>query len=228
MIKNKAEQALHLQFNEVLIDAIDTLQEELQEGISEYALISLLQAPPFNLFDERCLSDQSTLFKTHFILFHCLYRLQQHYLKANKGYLEIHALRIQLKVFNCKQEPTSDEYSRQNSVNVSEQDELAKYYLDWSNYKTTDKEIDALLASFWERFVKGGHDNLANASSEGINAARNQLAIPVDVTLSRSVLKQYYRKALQLAHPDKGGCKERAQAVIASYKLLVPHVTASD
>jgi hypothetical protein len=228
VIKNKAEQALHLQFNEVLIDAIDTLQEELQEGISEYALISLLQAPPFSLFDERCLSDQSTLFKTHFILFHCLYRLQQQYLAANKGYLEIHALRIQLNVFDGKQEANGNEPVSQSSVNVSEQDELAKYYLDWSNYKTTDKEIDALLASFWERFVKGGHNDLASASSEDINAAKNQLAIPLDKTLSRSVLKQYYRKALQQAHPDKGGCKARAQAVIASYKLLLPHATASD
>ena len=228
MIKNKAEQALHLQFNEVLIDAIDTLHEELEKGISEYALISLLQAPPFSLFDKSCLSDQSTLFKTHFILFHCLYRLQKKYLMASKGYLEIHALRIQLNVFDGKHKATDDELSRQNAVNVSEQDELAKYYLDWSNYKTTDKEIDTLRASFWERFVKGGHDNLANASSEDINAAKNQLAIPVGITLSRSVLKQYYRKALQLAHPDKGGCKERAQAVIASYKLLLPHVTASD
>jgi len=215
MVINKDEQQSHLQFNDVLIDAIGTLQHELTEGISEYALISLLQAEPFHLFDEGCLSDSNTLFKTHFILFHCLYRLQQQYMASGVGFLEVHTLCIKLCVF--------DDNKAQRGL--SKEDSLATYYLDWSNYKTTDKEIDDLLASFWERFISGNQYGDRIISEEEITTAKQRLKIPIDADMDKAMLKKQYRKALQQSHPDKGGSKDDAQAVIMSYKLLLQRVT---
>jgi len=167
-------------------------------GLSEYDLIKILEADGEPGFEADRLRDSLTLFQTHFLLFHSLYRLDEQLVSEGENRLEITALRIQL----LSQRATLD-------TALANPDPLRAYYLDLDNLKNTDAEdVEALLVRFWERFV--GNDE-RRAALEVL-----ELKEPTDW----ATIKQQHRKLVMAHHPDRGGDKERLQEINAAIEVL--------
>lgn len=209
---------------ELLMDVLSTLKTEFKAGISEFSLITHLKQPPHSLFDDKALRDPLLLFKTHFVLFHALYRLREKWRADNNGNLEIHALNIQLN--EPSQPCTSSQSSKPKSASdVGEHDALAAYYLDWRNFEETQRgDVDALLDEFWYKMQHGGTKTYSHVD---VDNAHTTLNMTKSDEISLSVLKKHYKKTLQHAHPDKGGSQEEAQAVINAYHLLLGYYSFS-
>jgi len=102
----------------------------------------------------------------------------------------------------------SDYQAGENAVGAA--DPLREYYLDLSNLqRTSERDVDELLASFWVRFQR--EDQREDA------LAILGLSDPVDDT----TIKQTYRQLAMQHHPDRGGETERLQAINAAVKVLL-------
>ncbi len=169
-----------------------------QTGLSEYELLrTLARALPYFNIDGL---DTLALFQRHFLLFHCLYRLQQDLWKHASGQLAISALSIRLSAYQPGQ-------ARQ----LDTADPLRAYYLDPGHLVSTGQsELDALLGSFWTRLARRGHRTEA--------LAMLGLADPIE----DSAIKQRYRELVMTHHPDRGGDTARIQILNAAMSELFP------
>lgn len=218
---------------ELLVDTLSTQKPLFQRGVSEYELIEILKKAPYHFFDDASLREPLMLFKTHFIVFHALYKLKRRWIEQGERVLDIHTLNIKLNQESAHSDHNSahsdknsthgDNYKDKESQDkvgaITEADALAEYYLDWGNFEKADrKSVDALLNAFWHRMASG---NAHTFEQEDIADAHALLGLPQDEHVSLSVLKRVYKKALQLVHPDKGGTQQEAQDVIHAYQLLL-------
>jgi len=179
----------------------DLLGDYLRDGrqCSEYDLIRWLQEPGQAVFDKDALSDNLMLFRANFLVMHCLYRLQQRWGADDTGYLEVSALKVQLRT-------TAKDSSKIH--NVAEHDVMAEYYLDLNNIETDSDAVEALLNEFWQRMVK----------PEQLDA---DLAIlELNPPVSSQQLKQQYRRLAREHHPDKGGDGVRFREISSAYQRL--------
>lgn len=175
------------------------------EGLSEYALLQRLRQDPRMIFERERLDDPQDLFRTHFLLFHHLYRLRGALRASRSGDLDIQVLNI------CWHA-----YSSQESGALAQPDPLAGYYLDLANLTgTTPADIDRMLGQFWARF--GHYDRRAEALAV--------LELPIDSD-NATILRQYRRLAM-CHHPDRGGDRTRLQAINAAMAILVPRKPAN-
>lgn len=181
----------------------DLIASYLADGTqcSEFELIKWLQAPDQGVFRADVMSDSVTLFRSHFLVMHCLYQLRNHWLTEQRGFLEISALNIILR-------PVSERAEHTLKSAIAQQDPLAAYYLDLNQLETDEESIDALLNDFWRRMVIPDNYDADLATLE--------LQPPVD---SISVRQQYRRLAMR-HHPDKGGDGEQFRRVSAAYQRL--------
>ncbi len=167
-------------------------------GISEFNLIKWLEADGQAGFDKDCLRTSLSLFQTHFLLFHSLYLLRDELSARGDARLDISALRIQL-VPLTQTSPSA----------IDRHDPLRNYYLDLSNLQNTrDNEVEALLNTFWARFI--GNDERRQA----LNVL--ELQDPVDWP----TIKTRHRKLAMQHHPDRGGDEARLQAINAAMNRL--------
>ncbi len=199
---------------DMLVDALSTMRDTFEKGTSEFALITTLKQPPFLFFDDDALRDPLMLFRTHFVLFHALYRLKVLWRESGVGELTIHTLNIKLL---SRQATTSDTLHASNELR--EHDALAAYYLSWSNFQQTDaQDVEGLLNDFWEKMVKG---EILFLTDDEVKDAHNTLEITPDehAHISLTTLKKCYKKALLKVHPDKGGVKRerRKLSVLLKY-----------
>lgn len=175
---------------QALVATLRKLETEFVEGISEFGLISLLQAAPYHVFDSDALRDNLTLFQCHFVLFNALYTLRDQWFDERRQVLDIHATNIQLRT------------EKEGCNTVTTDDPLRSYYLDWSHFNSTSaQDVEALINSFWERM---GNPVLA-VDEHDVNRAKALLDIPDESVLSKSVIKKHYHRQQHLHHPDKGG-----------------------
>ena len=181
----------------------DLIASYLADGTqcSEFELIKWLQAPDQGVFRADAMSDSVTLFRSHFLVMHCLYQLRNHWLTEQRGFLEISALNIILR-------PVSERAEHTLKSAMAKQDPLAAYYLDLNELETDEESIDALLNDFWRRMVIPDNYDADLATLE--------LQPPVD---SISVRQQYRRLAMR-HHPDIGGDGEQFRRVSAAYQRL--------
>lgn len=177
----------------------DLISSYLIDGTScsEFELIRWLQNPDRGVFREDAMSDTLTLFRSHFLVMHCLHRLRIQWLNDNKGYLEISALNIHLT-----------QSHERNGRSLAEHDPLANYYLDLSELATEEETIDALLNDFWRRMV------IPERLDDDLRIL--ELQPPADST----TIRQQYRRLAMQHHPDKGGDPERFQLISAAYQRL--------
>jgi len=167
-------------------------------GISEFNLIKWLEADGQAGFDKDCLHTSLSLFQTHFLLFHSLYLLRDELCARGDARLDISALCIQL-VPLTKTSPSA----------IDRHDPLRVYYLDLSNLENTrDHEIEALLNTFWARFI--GNDERRQALDV------LELQDPVDWP----TIKTRHRRLVMQHHPDRGGDEARLQAINAAMGRL--------
>lgn len=179
------------------------LREILQlhpAGLSEFDLLQRLRSDRRLTFGDERLDNPRTLFRTHFLLFHHLYRLRDALWRTRSGDLDIHTLSIRLR-------PDTPEAS----AALTQPDPLSIYYLDLANLDgTSATDIDTMLSRFWADF--GRYDR----RSEALAA----LELPADAD-DDAILRQYRRLAMR-HHPDRGGERARLQAINAALTILDP------
>lgn len=170
------------------------------EGLSEYELLSRLRDDSRSGFAAGRSDDPEDLFRTHFLLFHLLYRLRDELRRELAGDLEIHTLRIRWHA-----------HAGNDPRTLARPDPLAAYYLDIDNLKTTTRaDIDRMLGQFWARFARFDRRGEALAVLE----------LPEDADAD-SILRQYRRLAMR-HHPDRGGDAAQLQAIHAAMAILDP------
>ncbi|WP_226432540.1 DNA-J related domain-containing protein [Alteromonas sp. McT4-15] len=216
-LNNNSEAIKGYELNvELLIDILSTMRETFDAGTSEFSLISRLKQPPYYFFDDDALRDPLMLFKTHFVLFHALYRLKAHWQQTGTGNLDIHTLNIQLHEIS---------HASHGAGELQGKDKLAEYYLNWDNFQQTNRnEVESLLDDFWQSMAKG---SACVFSPQDIEEAHTLLQLPSveNGDMPLSTLKKHYKKALLQAHPDKGGSQSEAQSIIRAFQILRQHYT---
>ena len=185
---------------------IDTLRHAVAEiihasveGISEYELITRLEAyPELAKLLERKSGDSLTLFRIHFLVCHVLYQLMDEWYKSQTACLEITPLLIRLHPYT------------EGDISVTKIDKVRDYYLNLNHLTETDeRDIDELFASFWIGMNRYEHRD------EALEVLG--LTDPVDDKTIRST----YRSLAMEHHPDRGGDKEIIQKLNEAAHLLL-------
>lgn len=164
---------------------------ERRSGLTEYELLKeLAGVEPFFASP----GDNLALFRQHFLLFHCLYRLQAELQQAESASLNLSPLSITLR-------PYQPGEGRQ----LSHPDPLRSYYLDISHlYATSPADVEDLLGQFWSRLAE------RDTRSEALKILG--LCDPID----DESIKQRYRRLVMAHHPDRGGDVARLQLINAA------------
>ena len=127
------------------------------------------------------LADPLDLYRTHFILFHALYRLRERLWSEGED-LRIHCLAIALRP------------RRQAPGALGEPDPMAAFYQDPANLDYYGRaDVARLLDGFWRRV---GCDRRRGDALEVLG-----LRDPV----SREQIRRRYRRLAMRHHPDRGG-----------------------
>ncbi len=184
-----------LAFDEIRKALLAYLQENPE--CSEHELINHLKNQACEPFVALDLKHSKALFSAHFLVKHCLYRLQIELLKQQRAVLDISAVRVRLAPYHP------------GRAMLVEHDTVRDYYLDIRHYfETSEAEVDALLGSFWQRYL----------SQDETAAALEVLGLPADSSYQQ--MKQQYRVLAQKSHPDKGGCPKHFARINAAKALL--------
>lgn len=183
--------------NRLCSQILDILRKH-PDGLSEYELLCALGGGTSPEFGEPPFADSLALFNVHFLLFHTLYRLRRQLLSECDGHLEISPLKIVLRP-----------YSPGAANQLAETDPLSEYYLDLDNLKQTSRQdIDSMLGRFWTRLRAG------DQRQEALQVL--ELNDPVDY----DTIKRQYRRLVMNHHPDRGGDKQRLQAINTAMAIL--------
>lgn len=167
-----------------LFENLVAILKSRPEGMTEYQLLDELATRDIPGFADRPAGDTLNLFRRHFLLFHCLYRLRDMFIAKEQLWLEIHCLKIVLQPLAPERGATSPQKA----------DPLRAYYLDMQNYEETDQAaVEDMLNGFWKRFHDEDHrEDALKTLGLGSNACR-------------ITIKQRYRELARQHHPDHGG-----------------------
>jgi len=133
------------------------------------------------------LATPLSLFRTHFLIYNALYRLQAKTLIHQNYAIDISSIEIVIRPFTLHVDSL-------NQSNISEFDPLALFYLDLNHLnQTSETDVNQLLDQFWLYYFDDGQKQQALKTLK--------LSEPVD---SQIIKKQYRRLAMQ-HHPDRGG-----------------------
>ncbi len=153
----------------------------------EYEIIQYLQKK--GRLNKNCLSDSLSLFRTHFLIFNALYRLQLNTFIHRKYQLTISSLEILTTDYHV-----TESAARSNDRHMQQHDPLALFYLDTRHlFNTNEADIEHLLNHFWQHYF---NDSQKQTALDTLG-----LEEPVDF---KSIKQQYRRLAMQ-HHPDRGG-----------------------
>ncbi|MCJ8321129.1 MAG: hypothetical protein MJK12_15930 [Colwellia sp.] len=172
----------------------------LKEQSSSCSLIDLV-----NLCDQEFLTlvgseldFQVVIFQKNFFVMNALYQIQRDI--QSEGFL--------LTIFPLEICIVPNLEGNKKSLATRDND-LARYYLDWSNLSNiTVEEVDELFSSFWQRYQ----------AKDKVEAALTTLDLDQDVDWF--VIRQAYQKKIAINHPDKGGCAEDFIEIRKAYEIL--------
>lgn len=182
-----------------LLDALQQILQARPGGLSEHELMRVLAESGRKGFRPDNYADSLSLFQSHFLLFHHLYRLRDRLWADGAATLEIHCLNIRLLPYA----------PGRTSGLPAGRDALRDYYLDLKHLAETGKEeVEALLGSFWRCYSSQGRRAEALAVLE--------LSDPVDY----DAIRQQYRLLAMRHHPDRGGDEKRFQELAAAMEIL--------
>ncbi len=174
------------------------LLEASPDGLSEYEL--LLRLSRWEGRDERLPGDTLELFRSHFLLFHTLYRLRDQLHAEGRASLQISPLCIRLLPYQAGQ------------GGLSEAEPLRDYYLDLDHLRDTGAEdVEQMLGAFWVR-LQGGEDRQRALATLELDAQAGEL----DLT----IIRQRYRQLVSAHHPDRGGCTQHLQRINSAMETL--------
>lgn len=184
-----------------LLNIIPQLLVQFPDGCSEYQLMMAIDNIDGG-FPDLADDDELALFQKHFLIKNALYQLQQKYWQQDNLYLDIGQLIISLQ-------PVADKTTGRNLPSSNGEQKLRDYYLDWQEFKNTDREaVDQLLNSFWQRYL----------NVEGRATALEKLELPEDA--DQQQIRHRYRQLAAQHHPDKGGDPLEFIALKEAYDIL--------
>lgn len=172
------------------------------EGLGEYQIIKTLRQQCWPVFVDADLRDPLSLFRTHFILFHALYLLDEQLARQDLQ-LQIHTLSIRL----LPRVP--------GKPGLARQDPLRSYYLDLQQLADTDRlQVEAMLNGSLRRIH--GHGELQQAlACLGFDGSEQPPA-PAQIRYS-------FRQLVSQHHPDRGGNTERLQQINHAMAVIKKH-----
>lgn len=183
---------------------LNSLQSQI-DGLSEYDL--LMQAKKSSAFPILEGENSVLLFREHFLLMHCLYKLQKQLESAGNYQLRIDPIKTVLQ--KAAKETDKTLLLKTELREGSSHEALKEYYLNWENFETTkEDDVDKLFDSFWQdyaRHISGGEA----FSILGLSDTANQKEITAR-----------YRELAAKHHPDRGGDKEAFIKIRAAYETL--------
>ena len=194
---------MSIQQQNPLIPAILTVlrQQALNPAAKPFGIHHLLsclaQHPCLADLDESC---ELALFKKNFLLMNGLYQLQRSLWEEETLVLNIETLNLRLF---CAGE------QRSGNALPDAADPMREYYLDWHHFhETTQKDVAALLQSFWSHLDQG------SARVEALQV------LGLNETATESEIKIGYQRLAQQYHPDRGGDAARFMEIRAAYEIL--------
>ncbi|UCJ15081.1 molecular chaperone DnaJ [Pseudomonas sp. MM211] len=174
------------------------LLQTAPEGLSEYEL--LLRLNRWQGAEERLPTDTLELFRSHFLLFHTLYRLRDQLAAEQRALLQISPLCIRLLPYQAGESA------------LSEKDPLREYYLDLTHLRDTDTDdVQKLLGAFWVR-LQGGEEKQSALAVLELDAHSGELDL--------SIIRQRYRQLVSIHHPDRGGSTQQLQSINHAMETL--------
>ncbi|ADC71002.1 heat shock protein DnaJ domain protein [Thioalkalivibrio sp. K90mix] len=183
-----------------LLERVLEAVREYPRGCTEHGLIAQLRDLDVEPFAAARLQEPLSLFQTHFVLFHCLYRLRDQ-LAGQGEWLRIHCLDIGVEPL-----PVVDA----GSGLPARGDPLRAYYLDLMRLERMDAAaVEALLGEFWSHLAR---DQQREQALEVLG-----LEDPVDA----AAIRQQYRRLAQRHHPDRGGDTATLQRINAARWVLL-------
>ncbi|KZW98932.1 hypothetical protein JL49_19680 [Pseudoalteromonas luteoviolacea] len=150
------------------------------------------------------------LFKRNFLIMNGLYQLQNE-LCDTHHLVHISALDIYIEHLNMDQETVSSDHGNLPSHN----DPLKSYYLDWNNYDTSKKEIEALLSEFWQNYLSV---QTTRPSAQTRETLVKKWHLPDKYDLP--TLQKKWRRLALSCHPDKGGSGVEFNQIKLEYDQL--------
>ncbi|WP_018717595.1 DNA-J related domain-containing protein [Arhodomonas aquaeolei] len=175
---------------------IEAMLREAPEGLAEFELIRGLQArDDVPEIAPGCLARPLAMYRTHFLLFHTLYRLGER--------LAVHGEDVQVDCLCIRILP------RTTASALGAPDGVRAFYTDMGNLDgITEAEVERLLGSFWQRLARD--DGRADALAE------LGLSDPVDDAAIRAA----YRRLAMRHHPDRGGDGGRLREINRAMRTL--------
>ena len=180
------------------IALIEAFLEEHPQGVKEHDFLRHLDEQGFFQSLDTEVSSSLLLFQKHFLLFHVLYTINQQRVADKQGALQISPLLI--KQLGYVEADTQ----------IGELEPLSAYYLELENLAlATEDNVSDLLDAFWVKYLR----------NEKRGDALKVLGLNEPVTDTKIV--QHYRKLVSVHHPDKGGDKDKIQAINEAYAVLI-------
>lgn len=174
------------------------LLEEFPDGIPEHRLLKRLQTDEPEAFAADLFRDDLALFRAHFLLFHALYGLRDALVAEGAGWLQIEPGEIRLLPLLSGSDQA-----------LGTHDPMRAYYGDLANLTdTTAEDVASLLGAFWTRYLA------FNQREEALAV----LGLPPTAGLDEA--QRRYRELAMAHHPDRGGERERFEAIEQAIRLL--------
>lgn len=184
------------EWSDSLAERLHRVLEAHPDGVSEHDLIRHLRKTACPEIPELSDRDLFSLFRTHFRLFHALYRLRDELRARQLGELIPDPLRIRI-------EPWTP--GRPGLIRL---DRLAAYYADLSNLdRTTPEEVARMIREARK----------LQRTSEREQALE---VLGLESSASATKIKRRYRELAMAWHPDRGGDVRRFQELQVAYAFL--------
>lgn len=147
-------------------------------------------------------SAEKDLFKRNFLLMNALYQLQA--ILLPEKWLQVEAMDIRLMPYNPSQH------------NVTNEDPLRDYYLDWSHYEADNREVKRLLEEFWTRYKQ--HVGVGEVTMSQKQALA---CFELDELATQKEIRHAWRRLALKWHPDRsGGDTEKFRVYCEAWSLL--------
>lgn len=187
--------------NSILFAPILEILRKNPQGLSEYDLIKELKTMGYPEFEEGMRSGEKKLFESHFVLFHVLYSLKNMLSQENREHLSISCLDIRLMV------------NTPHNQALGYADDLAEYYLDWTNLlKTSKGDVQNMLRSFWKKYLV--YNQVSSKKQQAL------LVLGLSEPVHQNEIKKRFKKLAFDYHPDRGGDTHQFQQLNAAMQTL--------
>lgn len=201
-----------LKDNPLILSVLSALKES-DSSLSLYQLIGILEDTGLDLEKSTELtSNDMRLFRKNFVVMNALYQLKKDLLDS--GYsLFISSLKIELIADN---EIKNRSLIIDSAEDLSTDEALSAYYLNWDNYNSTDEQaVEDLLKSFWSTYTD--YNKRHYQEDKRLDSLQ---VLGLESSASWKDIQQTYRQLVKVYHPDKGGNSLKFIKIREAYLIL--------